>query len=214
MNKLNLKNTTLFCYENRYIDKAIDAINICKYYADFGSIKFITNNKTGCEHEIIDNTPINSLSDYSRFILFKMNSYVDTEFVLTTHCDGFITNSFAWTNEFFEFDYIGAVWETWQIPTVGNGGFSLRSKRLLNAIDQILPNINHSLLHPHEDYVICIQLRSILEQQFNIKFAPLDLARKFSVETGGKWNGQFGFHNFKFVNPEEYGWKNPLKNNS
>lgn len=217
--KLNLSNITLFCYENRYIDKAIEAIEICKHYADFGSIKFITNNKTGYEHEIIDNTSINSLSDYSRFILFKLNGYVDTDFVLTVHADGFITNPLAWTNEFLSYDYIGATWYN-QMGLfrdnkylVGNGGFSLRSKKLLNELDYILPKINNPRsMHNHEDIVICHQLRDYLESR-GIRFAPIEIADKFSVETKGKWNGEFGFHNFKFVNPENFGWVNPLKNN-
>jgi len=208
--KLKLPKVTLLMYENRDLQKAQEVIEICKHYADFHSILLITDIKRGLPYETIESMPIRSLKDYSRFCLVKMNSYIKSDFVLTIHIDGFILNANAFSEEFYKWDYIGAPWYFDNPPTVGNGGFSWRSKKLLNAIDQILPRINCNYLHDHEDIVISVQLRPVLEQHFNIKFAPYEIADKFSVETKGKWNGEFGFHNYKFVNPEKDGWENPL----
>jgi len=56
--------------------------------------------------------------------------------------DGFVINPDKWDNQFFEYDYIGAPWEQvphsyldpWGKPhRVGNGGFSFRSKKLLDV---------------------------------------------------------------------------------
>jgi hypothetical protein len=213
--KLKLKNVTLFIYENRDIQLAIDTINICKFYADFGSIKFISNKKIDYEHAVYDSFNVNSLESYSNFILKKLNIYIETDYALLIQTDGHILNSEAWTDEFYDYDYIGAPWFFNNPPTVGNGGFSLRSRKLLNALHIILPNIDYNTLHPHEDYVICVQLRHILENNFKIKFAPVELADRFSVETKGKWYPTtFGFHNYKFVNPEKDGWIDPLKENT
>ena len=50
--------------------------------------------------------------------------------------DGFILNHKAWDNEFLNYDYIGApvYWMGNKLIEVGNGGFSLRSKKLLKII--------------------------------------------------------------------------------
>lgn len=209
--KLNLKNVTLFCYENRpeYIDKAIESIEICKYFADFGNIKFVTNKQIDYEHCVVDEFPIKTLTDYSKFILTKLNGCVNNEFVLGCHHDGFILNPDAFDERWFEYSYIGAPWVNMN-NVVGNGGFVLKSKKLLKEIDNILSQIDLNRIHPHEDIFICFQIRNYLES-VGCKFAPYEIAERFSVETGGKWTGQFGFHNFSFVDIYKDGWKNPLK---
>jgi hypothetical protein len=79
MNKLNLQNVSLICYENRKdkIEEAIERVEICKYFADFGSGKLLTNEKIDYEHCVVDDFQINSLTDYSKFILIKMIDYID-----------------------------------------------------------------------------------------------------------------------------------------
>jgi hypothetical protein len=51
--------------------------------------------------------------------------------------------------------------------------------------------------HP-EDHVICRTYRKYLEEKHGIKFAPIEVARKFAIEGYNHWdktyNGQFGFH--------------------
>lgn len=211
MEKLNLKNVTLFCYENRpdYIDKAIESVEICKFYSDFGDIKFVTNKQIDYEHCVVDDFQISTLTDYSKFILTKLNGYVDKDFVLGCHHDGFILNPDAFDKSLFDISYCGAPWTNMN-NTVGNGGFVWKSKKLLNEIDKIIPQIDFNRIHPHEDIFICFQIRKYLES-VGCKWASYEIAERFSVETGGKWTGQFGFHNFQFVNPEKDGWVNPLK---
>ena len=81
-----------------------------------------------------------------------MNNYFDTDYVLTFQSDGFILNPDAWTDEFFNYDYIGAPWGDNRYA-VGNGGFSFRSKKLMNFVsDNIeimhVKNLAHSNTTP------------------------------------------------------------------
>jgi hypothetical protein len=94
-----------------------------------------------------------------------------------------------WQERFLEFDYIGAPWPTKEGLLVGNGGFSLRSKKLLNALqdEAILPK------HP-EDQCICLENRIYLENTHDIAFAPGELAEEFAFELEKPNFDCFGFH--------------------
>ena len=50
--------------------------------------------------------PINNMKDYARYMIYHLHEHVDTEFVLTVQHDGFIINPLAWTDEFFDYDYV------------------------------------------------------------------------------------------------------------
>jgi hypothetical protein len=140
---------------------------------------------------------------------------VDTDFNLVVQADGYAVNAEAWTDLFFEYDYIGASWPNESAErAVGNGGFSMRSKKLYQAIldlrrrysledltQRLTQNdicedkfVGHSI---PEDNLICKIYRPTLEQQYGIRFAPAELADRFSIETnaGSPWFGaSFGFH--------------------
>jgi hypothetical protein len=106
--------------------------------------------------------------------------------------DGFVLHPDAWDDEFLEYDYIGAPWPHHPIEqAVGNGGFSLRSRRLFEAMQ----DINFVPSHP-EDLCICHHNRTMLENRFGIRFAPLDLAERFSYERARPRERTFGFHGF------------------
>lgn len=213
MNKLKLPNVTLICADDLNIEGAIDAIEICKYYADFGDIKFLTDANIEYEHKI--SIPhMGSYSAYSSFIFNKLNDFVDTDFCLVVQHDGFILNPNAWTDEYFEYDYIGALLGPKELPEiVGNGGFSLRSKKLLQACQDIGRNYNDSTFKYSEDLLICYYFRDIFTRLYDIKIAPPDLANQFSTERSGVWTGSFGWHNPIFVDIFKDGWQHPFKPN-
>ena len=72
---------------------------------------------------------------------------------------------------------------------VGNGGFSLRSRTLLEALQD--PQIVAS--HP-EDTAICRTHREYLEREHGIAFAPATVADQFSFEHVEPRGPSFGFH--------------------
>lgn len=129
-------------------------------------------------------------------------SIVDTDFALYVQADGFALNESAWTDEFLEYDYIGAPWPFYKdgLGDVGNGGFSLRSRRLHDALLDL--RVGSSLFNSaFEDTLICRTFRRQLEKDYGIRYAPIELAARFSMEIPSmtpnidKWIGRsFGFH--------------------
>lgn len=132
---------------------------------------------------------IGSSAAYSRFILEQLFDHVETSHCLIAQWDGHVIDGTRWCDEFLEYDYIGASWPQFDDGhAVGNGGFSLRSRRLLEACRH--PNfIGH---HP-EDIAICRTNRVMLEQ-LGMRFAPVDLADRFSAERAGDPATAFGYH--------------------
>lgn len=132
---------------------------------------------------------IASRADYSRFILHELADHIATPHVLVIQWDGFIRAGGQWRDQFLACDYIGAVWPQFSDGmTVGNGGFSLRSRKLLEATRHIPAGSEP------EDVLICRTHRHVLERDYDIRFADADTARLFSYERERSTKGEFGFH--------------------
>lgn len=135
-----------------------------------------------------------SMEQYSLFIIKELNRFIETDFVLLVQYDGFIIDPDSWSFEFQEYDYIGAKWPHRDNFNVGNGGFSLRSKRLLESLSSNNISINRDSLKNGEDNFICRLNRKVLENEYNIRFAPETVADKFSYEYVAPPSKTFGFH--------------------
>jgi len=145
-------------------------------------------------------------------MLESLGTYVQTDHCLVIQADGFVLEPTRWSRQFLEYDYIGAPWpavlsfsttrgDRLSLPleknTVGNGGFSLRSKRLLEATSR---KRFDSLNFPCnvEDVLICHYLYDEMRAS-GIQFAPPEIAALFSIETdlglrGHSFDSVFGFH--------------------
>lgn len=153
-------------------------------------------------------------SEYSRFMLKDLYTYINTDFALITQYDGIACNSFYWDDKFYDYDYIGAPYNlnTWvlkemrkhfQLPEkylkswiVGNGGFSLRSKKLLKVLHED-KNIKFFLGKNKwlsEDIGISIYYRDYLEEKHKIRFADVGIGSQFSVDRGLNEGLSYGFH--------------------
>jgi hypothetical protein len=141
---------------------------------------------------IIEIPKITDLQDYNRFILCDLYKYIDTEFCLIIQYDGFVIDGSMFARLFLEYDYIGAVWPHYEHFTVGCGGMSLRSKRLLQATAGLLNTFSDFDIP--EDLVICRYYRTFLEQQYGIRFAPPAIANHFSEEMLIQPWSTFSFH--------------------
>lgn len=135
--------------------------------------------------------PINSRDEYSHFMLHSLHNYIFTSHVLVVQWDGFVLDGSVWDNSFLDYDYIGAIWGWHAERRVGNGGFSLRSKKLLYTVAQIAP---HQMTTFGEDEVICRVLADRLEAQFSIRFAPESVAKRFAYERTLPETRTLGFH--------------------
>jgi hypothetical protein len=101
-----------------------------------------------------------------------------------TQWDGYILNGSAWNDEFLKYDFVGAPW-FWD-NVVGNAGFALISKRLLEEFSK--PEYEASPF----DINLCRKHREQLEK-LGFTFAPESIASKFSCENQ-PYEGQFGWH--------------------
>lgn len=193
--RLPLPSVTLCCVDTRHAAQAWYALERCVEPFAFGQALFFCPEGwgppgAGLECISLQPTPaLRSIEDYNRFMLKGLASHVATAHVLVVQWDGFICHPDRWDDAFLEWDYIGAPWyHGGSAGTVGNGGFSLRSRKLLTALEAI----DHPATEP-EDMAICVTLRHRLESEFGIRFAPLDVAQKFACEYG-PYRTAFGFH--------------------
>ena len=190
---LNLSNVTLLCVETREPELAHWAIDRCLEGVQFAKVVLITNldrvNTKRSDIEYVQAPPIRTTRDYSELLLTGIGQYIETSHVLVIQWDSFVIHPQLWSDEFRQYDYIGPVWPHHPEAPVGNGGFSLRSKTLLNVIQQ--PGFIKK--HP-EDYCICADNKGFLAQH-GIKIAPIEIAEQFAVERS-PWHDAFGFHGF------------------
>ena len=143
------------------------------------------------ENEIIRIPEIRTTADYNRVIFFELPKHLKTDYAIFIQYDGFVLSGAHFSKFFLNYDYIGAPWPHHQEFNVGNGGFSMRSARLVNAVQNfILPDD----LNIAEDLVICRYLRARLEDKIGLTFAPESMAEQFSFEMYPVKHKTFGFH--------------------
>lgn len=141
--------------------------------------------------ERIEIDSISSLADYSHFVLHRLADWIETSHCLIVQWDGFVLSAENWEPEFLRCDYIGAPWPQFSDGhDVGNGGFSLRSRRLMMACRQ--PGFLDD--GSAEDLVIARHNRHFLADNFGMIFADRSLASRFSHERDGQDKQTFGFH--------------------
>jgi hypothetical protein len=122
-------------------------------------------------------------------MLRELGGHVSTSHALCIQWDGFVLNGPAWDPGFLNYDYIGAPWPHFSDGhNVGNGGFSLRSRRLIDACRD-LPFDGEEA----EDIVIARRSRNKLEKD-GFRFAPEPVARAFAYERTLPTGSEFGFH--------------------
>jgi Flp pilus assembly protein TadD len=199
-----LPSVTLCCIDTANPVLALRALRQSSAHIRFARTLLLTDRQIDVpDIEVRQIAPIASRGEYSAFVLKKLLDHVETPHVLLIQWDGYVINPSAWRDEFLGCDYIGAKW-FWHKDghRVGNGGFSLRSRKLLGALQD--PRIE---LDGAEDETICRKFRPFLEQEHGIAFASEALADAFAFEVAYPIGKPFGFHglyNFcRVVSPQE-----------
>lgn len=204
------------------------AINYCQKFFEFGKSILITHQNIDVydiELHLIEKLDWNQYNDY----VLKLIEHTDNDYVMIIQDDGHPLNPELWDDQYLNYDYIGAPWpyeESWidlqlkeQQPfirenfsknRVGNGGFCIRSRKFLEFSAKY-----DSCNGLGEDTFLCTRkYKEAIE--YGIKFAPFELAAKFSyenpcIEFGTSWNQQivfdrsnhFGWHGKNFLNTHE-----------
>lgn len=146
------------------------------------------------EIKMIDEIPHDKFGDE----IFKIYAEsFDTEYVINFHCDGFIQNPKAWSNSYLDYDYIGAPIYYGGKIFCGNGGFSLRSKKICQRAYELFIDNKNYLRNHNEDVVISYFLRNQLENE-GFRIPSLDVASRFSTEHHSEdrfnFESSFGMH--------------------
>jgi hypothetical protein len=185
------------------LPETVRAMERCLAQVEFGRALLLADRAPDALPDAIEwrqVEPLSSHAVYSRFILRNLATHVETPYLLLVQWDGFVIDAAQWRAEFVDYDYVGAPWPQFDDDrTVGNGGFSLRSRRLL----ELTASADFVAGHP-EDIAICRTNRDFLETA-GIRFAPPHVAERFAFERGPP-SRTFGFHglfNFPLVLPSE-----------
>lgn len=197
---MELKNVTICAIDTRTPALALRSIVLSTKSINFGQVLLFTK----ADHGLVDIPgsvrlvyipELKSIKEYSEFVLKGLRPYIETSHVLLIQWDGYVINPGAWQPQFLAFDYIGAPWHRRPIDrSVGNGGFSLRSLKLLEAMEDAEFKVNHP-----EDLCICHANRELLEKH-HVRFAPFEVAMAFSQERVTSERASFGFHGaFHFI---------------
>lgn len=206
---LELPNVTLASATSVNVDRTIKALKKSCEEIKFSEVMLLTDKKVYNENMSIINIPEMDYIQYSHFITYELYKYIKTDYVLIIQEDGFVINPGQWDNKFLQYDYIGA---PFPIPNpqdtisyrdpfnnlirVGNGGFSLRSKKLLSLPTELNLEWKPYFGYWNEDGFFSVHNRHIFENN-GCKFAPLEVAVNFSKERETDENKDvvtFGFH--------------------
>lgn len=193
MSRLELPQVTLCAAASVNVRATIVAVQRCLDQANFADCVLFTDESIPEIDTRIRCIPIARLSSglaYSQFILSRLVEFVASPYCLIVQWDGFIIDASQWDPAFLQYDYIGAPWPQFSDGRdVGNGGFSLRSRRLLEACR----DPRFQVTHP-EDLAVCRINRQLLECEHRIRFADHRTAARFSHERGKTTEETFGFH--------------------
>lgn len=190
---LDLHHVTLCAVDCVTQDLAGRALNLSNQQIEFGGALLFSDvcPPGDRSYDFIKIERTKSIQEYSHFVLLELDRHVSTDFILIVQWDGYVLHPHCWRREFTEIDYVGATWPWHQDGLmVGNGGFSLRSKRLAEAFR----NIPHPNLSSNEDELLCRVHRRTLESEFGMRYASPELASLFSYERGLPAAPTFGFH--------------------
>jgi hypothetical protein len=220
--KIKLPQVTLIGIDCLNLERVQKALDISSEHIEFAEVKLLTSLPTD-DMRKVEIRNLDTIEKYSEFCIRDLVKYVSTDYVLLVQYDGFVLNPNSWDAEFLRYDYVGAPWfakeeywfERFNFPeelrntyVVGNGGFSLRSKKFLETSSRLADQGIFETYHP-EDLVMCVHHRKEM-QDAGIVFALPEVAEKFSIEGHNHtYDAQFGFHGLKWTDISKWIKQNP-----
>lgn len=197
---LHLPDVTLIGVSTNEYEELQAAASISTEHIKFGEVKLLRPEG------------VNSKATYNQFVMNELVNHVNTDYFIIFQPDGYILDWRAFDKRFYEFDYIGAPWlfshKEYPGCHVGNGGASWRSKKLHKIIQEdpaVVPANDPYIRNYEEDHNICKIYRTYLERKHGIKYAPISVAEKFSIEAYGgsvedkMYKGSFMFHGWNVI---------------
>lgn len=205
---LKLPDVTLFAVSSIMIPETIQSLLYSSRDIDFGSIKILTHTKPQDlpeQIEYVEIPEIKDIMDYNQFCFSELGQYIQTSHGLLTQYHAFIIEPKMWNNDWLECDYLGAIWPLRQgsfkanngeIVRNGNGGFSLRSKRLMEIPKEKGWELRQDQGYWNEDGNLTVYWRrEMLELGINYGTTMEAAAFAYENPTSENFGKQtFGFH--------------------
>jgi hypothetical protein len=193
---IKLPDVTLVVFDTQCHDLTQLAIADCLKHIEPADVMVFTD-RPGVRYgrQVDEFTDEDKIRDYS---LYKLPSLISTQFIFFIHWDSWVIDPAMWRDEFLSYDYIGAPWWYTDGLNVGNSGFHIRSRALMQHM------VDHRLempLYSPEDELISRKYRRRLPQ---FRWAPESVATDFAFERcrPSIESRHFGFHgmfNWPFV---------------
>jgi hypothetical protein len=188
-----IKDCTLIAIDTLSPGAAISSLRKSMAQCEFDEVILFTNIDIRPDGiRVILIPEIKTKDQYSEFILKFAGQAINTDFVLVTQHDSWILNADCFDDRLYNYDYAGALWLENDGLANGNGGFSWRSKKLID----IVAMDDHINATAPEDVAVCRVYRRYLEKNYDLKWAPDDICEAFSFELRAPYQRTFGFHGF------------------
>lgn len=176
---LNLPQVTLIALGSTNIEGMYNALEKSRQGIEWGAVKLIT--AVHCPN----------IDEWNKAITYRLREFVDTDYCMLVHPDGFVVNPESWRPEFLNYDYIGAPWPMptdnysyrtpdGEVVRVGNS-VSIRSRKMLNLPYELEMGWRSYFGNTNEDGFLTCHNRRLL-QHFGCKYAPIEVAKYFSRE--------------------------------
>jgi len=198
---LKLKDVTLVMVETREHQLARMAIEECASKVDFGDVLIVTDRpeafsslkRFGISPRIHVVADFPTKLGWSQSWWYDVPPLLKTAFTLNIQWDSWVWDPDMWSDQFYDYSYIGAPWWYKDGKNVGNGGFSWVSttlKRYLRA-----NRVKFPCDTPVDDDLLCRKYRPALED-LGFTWAPEKVAHKFAFECcrPTPTSRHFGFH--------------------
>lgn len=189
--KLALPDVTLCAVTSINYELTVRAMRRCLEQCSFADVVLIAGQPVDAPFRVEVVPPFRGI-DYAPLVCRTLTHYTSSAYNLLVQYDGYIVDASAWSDAFYDYDFIGAKWP-WHIEgrRVGNSGFCLRSKKLLDIMAEMpLPNAGEFF----DDTYFCHTVRAPLEKNHGIKFATEAVADEFAYERHRPEAPTFGFH--------------------
>jgi hypothetical protein len=206
--KKRLSDITLIAYSSNDVQANILALLKCMEYFDFGAVKIISHKRPdilpdGIVYE--QGREIKHINDFNEYMFKNLGNHVETSHCLYVQHHAYIIHKEVWSDEWLQYDWIGSPWRlipntyianNGEVVQVGNGGFSLRSAKIMNLPKQKGWYLREEQGWQNEDGQCCCYWRKEMLEN-GVKYAPVEVAAKFAYENPvpeNKGIKTFGFH--------------------
>lgn len=185
---LSLPDVTLTLYEGRAFELAAAALKDMTAKVKFAEVIVYSDKDIAFDYDKRIPTPPAPKEQMTAMITRYSGLEVSTSHFIQAQWDSGIVDPFMWSDEFLDYDFIGAVWPWIADYRVGNGGFALYSRRLMKFL-----KAHHDEFPSYgDDALLSRTYRPRLEQE-GFKWAPEEIAERFAFERGPA-RRTFGYH--------------------